>query len=102
MSTHNTLDKICVAIVFCSLVLTVLFMNGEALGITKIVDEDAEQNSDSAYFTTNDQNGSWDTTGAATITLTGDGASISGNGAYVYDGNVVIAEAGRYVLSGSL
>ena len=95
MSTHNTLDKICVAIVICSLVLTVLFMNGEALG-------DAEQNSDSAYFTTNDQNGSWDTTGAAAITLTGDGASISGNGAYVYDGNVVIAEAGRYVLSGSL
>ena len=102
MSTHNTLDKICVAIVICSLVLTALFMNGEALGITKIVDEDAEQNSDSAYFTTNDQNGSWDTTGAAVITLTGDGASISGNGAYVYDGNVVIAEAGRYVLSGSL
>ena len=52
MSTHNNLDKICVAIVICSLVLTVLFMNGEALGITKIVDEDAEQNSDSAYFTT--------------------------------------------------
>ena len=102
MSTHNNLDKICVAIVICSLVLTVLFMNGEALGITKIVDEDAEQNSDSAYFTTNDQNGSWDTTGAAAITLTGDGASITGNGAYVYDGNVVIAEAGRYVLSGSL
>lgn len=102
MSTHNTLDKICVAIVICSLVLTVLFMNGEALGITKIVDEDAEQNSDSAYFTTNDQNGSWDTTGAAEITLTGDGASISGNGAYVYDGNVVISEAGRYVFSGNL
>ena len=102
MSTHNTLDKICVAIVICSLVLTVLFMNGEALGITKIVDEDAEQNSDSAYFTTNDQNGSWDTTGAAVITLTGDGASISGNGAYAYDGDVVIAEAGRYVFSGSL
>ena len=102
MSTHNTLDKICVAIVICSLVLTALFMNGEALGITKIVDEDAEQDSDSAYFTTNDQNGYWDTTGAAVITLTGDGASISGNGAYVYDGDVVIAEAGRYVLSGSL
>ena len=102
MSTHKNLDKICVAIVVCSLVLTVLFMNGEALGITKIVDEDAEQNSDSAYFTTNDQDGTWDTTGAATITLTSDGASVSGNGAYVYDGNVVISEAGRYVFSGSL
>ena len=102
MSTHNNLDQICVAIVICSLVLTVLFMNGEALGITKIVDEDAEQNSDSSYFTTNDQDGTWDSTGAVRITLTGDGASISGNGAYVYDGNVVISEAGRYVFSGSL
>ena len=102
MSTHKNLDKICVAIVICSLVLTVLFMNGEALGITKIVDEDAEQNSDSSYFTTNDQDGTWDSTGAVRITLTGDGASISGNGAYVYDGNVVISEAGRYVFSGSL
>lgn len=102
MSTHKNLDKICVAIVICSLVLTVLFMNGEALGITKIVDEDAEQNSDSSFFTTNDQDGTWDSTGAVRITLTGDGASISGNGAYVYDGNVVISEAGRYVFSGSL
>ena len=102
MSTHKNLDKLCVGIVICSLVLTVLFMNGEALGITKIVDEDAEQNSDSSYFTTNDQDGTWDSTGAVRITLTGDGASISGNGAYVYDGNVVISEAGRYVFSGSL
>ena len=102
MSTHNNLDKICVAIVVSSLVLTTLFMNGEALGITKIVDEDAEQNSDSEYFTTNDQNGSWDTSGATVITLTGDGATISGNGAYTNDGNVVITNAGYYVVTGSL
>ena len=102
MSTHNNLDKICVAIVVGSLVLTGLFMNGEALGITKIVDEDAQQNSDSVYFTTNDQNGNWDTSGATVITLTGDGVTISGKGAYTVDGNVVITNAGYYVVSGAL
>ncbi len=102
MSTHKNLDKICVAIVVGSLVLTGLFMNGESLGITKVVDEDAEQNSDSAYFTTNDQYGNWDTSGATQITLTGDGATISGNGAYTVDGNVVITNAGYYVVTGTL
>ncbi|MBQ8054109.1 MAG: carbohydrate-binding domain-containing protein [Lachnospiraceae bacterium] len=102
MSTHKNLDRICVAIVAGSLVLTALFMNGESLGITKIVDEDAEQNSDSVYFTANDQDGSWDVTGATVITLTGDGASISGSGAYTVDGNVVISNAGYYEVSGTL
>lgn len=103
MSTHNRrLDKICVVIVAVSLLLTVLFMNGESLGITMIVDEDAESYSGTTYFTTNDQNSDWDTEGATVITLTGDGAEISGNGAYVNGQEVVITEAGRYVVSGSL
>ena len=102
MSAHSKLDKICVAIVVCCLILTALFINGESLGITKIVDEDAEQNSDSEYFTANDQDGNWDTSDAVVITLTGDGAEISGNGAYANDGNVVITNAGYYVVSGSL
>lgn len=102
MSTHSKLDKICVAIVICCLILTALFMKGESLGIKKIVDEDAEQNSDSEYFTANDLEGNWDASDAAVITLTGDGAEISGNGAYANDGNVVITNAGYYVVSGSL
>lgn len=103
MSTHNRrLDKICVVIVAVSLLLTVLFMNGESLGITMIVDEDAESYSGTTYFTTNDQNSDWDTEDATVITLTGDGAEISGNGAYVNGQEVVITEAGRYVVSGSL
>ncbi|MBQ8986583.1 MAG: carbohydrate-binding domain-containing protein, partial [Lachnospiraceae bacterium] len=103
MSTHNRrLDKICVVIVAVSLLLTVLFMNGESLGITMIVDEDAESYSGTTYFTINDQNSDWDTEGATVITLTGDGAEISGNGAYVNGQEVVITEAGRYVVSGSL
>ena len=102
METHKRFQILCVAIVILSLLATVLFINGESLGITKIVDEDAEQNSDSTHFTSSDQNGSWDTSGATVITLTGDGATISGNGAYTNDGNVVITNGGCYVVSGTL
>ena len=35
MSTHKHFDKICVVAVVLSLILTVLFMNGEALGVKK-------------------------------------------------------------------
>ena len=101
-STQSTLDKICVAIVVCSLLLTALFINGESLGITKIVDEDADQNSDTEYFTSKDQDGDWDSSEATVITLKGNEAVISGNGAYTSDGNVVITNAGYYVVSGSL
>ena len=102
MSTHKNIDQICVVIVVLSLILTMLFVNGESLGITKVVDEDAEQNSDSVYFTVNDQNGSWDTSSATVITLNGSEASVSGNGAYVNGGNVVITNGGSYVVSGTL
>ena len=101
-STQTTLDKICVAIVVCSLLLTALFINGESLGITKIVDEDADQNSDTEYFTSKDQDGDWDSSEATVITLKGNEAVISGNGAYTSDGNVVITNAGYYVVTGSL
>ena len=101
-STQTILDKICVAIVVCSLLLTALFINGESLGITKIVDEDADQNSDTEYFTSKDQDGDWDSSEATVITLKGNEAVISGNGAYTSDGNVVITNAGYYVVSGSL
>ena len=102
MSTHRQIDRICVAVLVCMLLITVLFMHGESLGLTPLVDGDAETSSDSAFFTKNDRSGSWDSAGATYITLSGDGAAVSGGGAYVYEGNVVIAQAGRYVLSGTL
>lgn len=102
MSTHKFIDIICVAVLLFTLLLTILFMNGESLGIEVIIDEDAETHSDSLYFTTNDLNSGWDRASATVITLKGDTAQISGNGAYFYDGNLVISNAGKYVLSGSL
>ena len=102
MSTHKHIDLICVAVLVCTLLLTVLFINGKSFGLTPVVDGDAESSSDSAFFTRNDRDGSWSTAGASRITPSGAGASVSGGGAYVYDGNVVIAQAGRYVISGTL
>ena len=102
MSTHKQIDLICVAVLVFTLLVTVLFMNGQKLGLTPMVDGDAESSSDSAYFTRNDRDSDWDSAGATRITLSGERAYVSGGGAYVQGGNVVIAQAGRYVLSGTL
>ncbi len=102
MSTHKHIDKICVVVTLLSLILALLFMNGEAFGIERIVDEDREANSDSAYFTASDLDGEWNDSTATKITLDKDSASISGNGAYAYDGGVVINNAGWFTISGQL
>ena len=102
MSTHKYFDRICVIVTIAALVITILFMNGEALGIEKIVDADAERNSDSAYFTDNDMNGDWTGYQVRTITLKGDSAKISGTGAYVEYGDVYITQSGYYEISGEL
>ena len=64
MSTSKYIDAICIVVLILTLLVTVLFINGEALGIEKIVDEDAEANSGSSFFTQNDRSGSWDPAGA--------------------------------------
>jgi hypothetical protein len=35
MSTHKSIDKICAGILIATILLTVLFMNGEALGLVR-------------------------------------------------------------------
>jgi len=102
MSSHKYFDRICAVIILIALVITVLFMNGEALGIQKIVDADAERNSDSGYFTDNDLNGDWTGYQVRTITLNGDSAKISGTGAYEEYGDIYITQSGYYEISGEL
>ena len=102
MSTHRWIDRICVIVIVLSLIVTALFMNGEKLGIELVPDTDAEGYVGNEYFTANDLNGSWDTSEATMITLSGDSAKISGNGAYWLDGSLVIVQSGQYVISGEL
>lgn len=100
MSTGKHFSALCALVLALALAVTVLFMNGEKLGIRVIRDEDSETNEDSGYFTTNDQNTAW--TAATTITLSGDTATVSGSGAYASDGSVTIASAGYYDVTGTL
>lgn len=98
MSTSQHIGTICIVVLLFALLFTGLFMNGEALGITSIVDGDAEN----GQFTVNDLNTEWDKADVTQITLTDDGGSVKGDGAYVYDGNVHILYAGEYILTGEL
>lgn len=94
MATHKHIDRICIASAICALLLTLLLLNGAHLGIFASADGD--------LFAASDQNADWDRSGATQIVLSDAGSTVKGNGAYIYQGNVHIAYAGRYVLSGSL
>lgn len=100
MSTGKHFSALCALVLALALAVTVLIMNGEALGIRVIRDEDSETNEDSQYFTSNDQNTAW--TAATTITLSGDTATAGGSGAYASGGSVTIASAGYYDVTGTL
>ena len=102
MSTSKHIDKICVVVAVCMLVITMLFTKGKSLGIKSVVDEDSEAFEDSAYFTNNDRLKDWDSSDATTITLKGNKAKIKGKGAYQNKDKVVIAGGGKYVLSRNL
>ena len=101
MSTHKRFDLICVAVMICAILLTVLFMNGEQLGIKVMTDYDTDRNEGQEYFTENDLNADWNTETAAVITLNNNSASVSGSGAYAYNGSVFITQSGKYVISGT-
>ena len=98
MSASKHIDVVCVVVLLCTLLVTALFMNGEALGVAVITDGDAGD----GQFTANDCRADWDTSGATEITLAGDDASVKGDGAYVYGGDIHIVYGGRYVISGTL
>ena len=102
MSTHKHFNLICVVVMIIAVVGTLLFMNGQALGLEVRVDADTDEYEEGQYFTENDEDGSWDTSEATVITLEGDDGSVSGNGAYFLDGDLMIVSSGYYVLSGEL
>ena len=102
MSTSKHFNKICIIVIILAMLGTVLFMNGEAFGLTRVIDTDSEYHSDDVWFTDNDQDAGWDTSAATVIALEGEDASVSGRGAYAYDGSVYISNAGKYVVSGTL
>lgn len=100
MSTHKNIGIICIAATFFAIALTVFLVIGKILGIIPAATE--EEEIDSGFFTANDLNAGWDTSSATKITLSDNGCSINGNGAYVHEGDVYIIYAGHYILTGEL
>ena len=101
MSTHKKADIICIIGIIAAVIICVLFMNGRKLGITTVVDEDAETYVGNEYFTTNDLNVPG-TDNVCSVKLNGTDGKISANGAYFLDGDLVISGGGKYLISGEL
>lgn len=100
MSSHKYIDIICILTIIIALCITIAFIHGKELGIEGIVDEDSESYEGPGYITKKDLDGKWDTDKATKINIHGENIVIDGDGAYVYKNNVVIAKAGKYVVSG--
>lgn len=97
MSTSRHFNFIAVLAMIAALIITALFMNGEAFGLQRYLSDE-----ETGLFSEVDLNDDWSTEGATKITLTGDGAEIEGTGAYVQNGDVIIYAGGYYVLEGTL
>ena len=102
MSTHRNFDRICVAVILCAMILTVLFMNGEKFGIQTVSAQAAQTEEGTEYFTQRDLDGDWNVERTTVISLQGSSAKISGQGAYAADGDVYITGAGYYLVTGTL
>lgn len=97
MSSSKYIDKICIIVIVLALVFTALFMSG-CLPIEAMTGADGTDE----YFSYYDLNDRYDASSCTKITLSDDETAISGNGAYVSNGDVFITLGGNYILSGEL
>ncbi len=88
MSTSKHLDKICFVFLAVAVTITVLFMNGTALGIQPLAEKD-------------DGVTTWNDATATTVVFSENGATVVGTGAYVSGSDVTVSAAGDYRLSGT-
>ena len=99
MSTHKRIDIICAIVMVIAIIVTILFMNGEALGIT-VIKSDGKADQD-RIFSNRDLDASWDEETATSIDLENiEGLALSN--AYELDGDLYIVSKGTYVLSGTM
>ena len=102
MSSHKRINLICLAIIALTVVLTLLFMNGKALGLRPIGGGPGDGTGGNSLFSDADLYDSWDVKDATQILLEGSTARVLGGGAYFHEGRVVISASGYYRLSGTL
>lgn len=100
MAANKRIDVICIVITLVALIITVLFINGQSLGLQVYVgnEETSEKNS---HFSSSDMKTEVNTEDATEIEFSEDTVTISGNGAYYANGVLNIVYKGTYVLRGS-
>lgn len=97
MAAGRHMDKICIFSIILAVIITAFLINGRMRGTAS-----AASDGENSQFAEEDLDADWDASGAGQILLDGEEIRISGGGAYSYDGDVYIARAGKYVLSGEL
>lgn len=102
MTSNKHIDAVCIAITILAIIITILFFFGDKLGIASVVDEDDSSYNGPDYVTKRDLNYSFDIDKACKIVLNDNDTKITGDGAYIYNDNLVIAKAGAYAISGVL
>lgn len=99
MSNSKYTGIVCIIITILTVLVAVVFMNAEKLGVTSVTsDITADEN---GIFSDRDLDSSYTESSAVYIDLSDIDGYTSG-GAYELDGNLYIATAGTYVLSGTL
>ncbi len=96
MKTSKHIDLVCVIALIVALVIAASMYR-----VTKTTDSTTTV-VDSEQFTSYDLNADWDTSSATMITLDGTTGTVTGNGAYIYEGDLYIVYSGYYVISGEL
>lgn len=92
-------NKVGIVITILMVIITILFMNGEKLGLTLIVDEDREGQVSEKYFTNNDLKSNLSDIKMINIDLD---HVVNSTGYYQYDNDIVITNSGYYHISGNL
>ena len=99
-SNSRYTDAICVTITILMVVLTLVFVNGEKLGLTRIISDSTAD--DTGDFSARDRDSSWSEAGSTVIDLDNLAQFKDNDAAYVYNGDLYLTAKGTYVLRGSL
>ena len=99
MSRNRYTDLVCVLITILTFVVTVVFMNGEQIGLVKAESDSAADRD--GIFSERDLDGTWSESSAVQIDLDAM-EGLTDSGAYELDGDLYIIAKGTYVLTGSL
>ena len=95
MSSSKYIDKICIVVSLLALVFTALFMSGK-------LPIEAAASTDDDMFSSYDLYDDCSPQNAVTVILNDENTVVDGTGAFMQNGDLYIAVAGDYILSGNL